>query len=117
MGDLSEPTPDAKIILCGRNTKSSKKRANEISSCRFRRMGLRRTRTENLAMTMLAREGVAAIWTLHLAAAKADRDGYKGAATTIIEIADAAEREWLRRAIPLSRANQPDGPDRDGASE
>jgi len=50
---------------------------------------------------MLAREGIAAIWTLHLAAAKAYGDGYKAAAVSIIEIADAAEREWLYRANPL----------------
>jgi len=64
-------------------------------------MALRRTRAENLALSMLAREGIAAIWTLHLAAAKAYGDGYKAAAVSIIEIADAAEREWLYRANPL----------------
>jgi len=63
-------------------------------------MALRRTRTENLALSMLARQGVAAIWT-HLAAARAYRDGHKAAAASIIEIADAAEREWSRRANPL----------------
>jgi hypothetical protein len=60
-------------------------------------MSLRRKRAENLALTMLAREGIAAIWQLHLAAARAYRDGHRAAAATIIEIADAAEREWLRR--------------------
>jgi hypothetical protein len=44
----------------------------------------------------LAREGIAAIWVLHLSAAKAYRDGYRAAAASINEIADAAEREWLR---------------------
>ena len=73
----------------------------EISSCKLWRMALRRTLTENLALTMLARDGIAAIWALHLAAARAYRDGNKGMAATIIEIADAAEREWLRRAKPL----------------
>jgi hypothetical protein len=52
---------------------------------------------------MLAREGIAAIWSLHLAAARAHRDGHKAMAATIIEIADAAEREWLRRVKPLPR--------------
>jgi len=37
-------------------------------------------------------KGVAAIWQLHLAAARAYRDGQKAAATGIIEIADVAER-------------------------
>ena len=46
---------------------------------------------------MLAREGIAAIWRLHLLAAKAYRDGNKAMAATIIEIADTAERELMRR--------------------
>ena len=66
-------------------------------------MALRRTGTHNLAISMLAREAIAAIWTLHLAAARAHRDGHKAMAATIIEIADAAEREWLRRVKPLPR--------------
>jgi hypothetical protein len=57
---------------------------------------LNRALPERLARTMLARDGIAAMWVLHLSAAKAYRDGYKAAAATIIEIADAAEREWLR---------------------
>jgi hypothetical protein len=73
----------------------------EISSCKLWRMALRRTRTENLALTMLARDRIAAIWTLLVAAAKAYLDGNKGMAATILEIADAAEREWLRRAKPV----------------
>jgi hypothetical protein len=75
----------------------------EISSCKLRRMALRRPRTENLALTMLARDGIAAIWTLHLAAADAYRDRHKAVAVSIIEIADAAECEWLRRTnrLPL----------------
>ena len=60
-------------------------------------MSLRRTRAENLALTMLARDGIAAIWVLHLAAARADREGQKAMAAGIVEIAEAAEREWLRR--------------------
>ena len=51
--------------------------------------------TKNIARKVLVREGVAAIWQLHLAAARAYRDGQTAAATGIIEIADAAEREWL----------------------
>ena len=55
------------------------------------------TFTESLAVRLLARDGIAAIWMLHLSAAKAYRDGHKLAAAGIIEIAEAAEREWLRR--------------------
>ncbi|MBV9585538.1 MAG: hypothetical protein JO213_11705 [Alphaproteobacteria bacterium] len=58
-----------------------------------------RTRTENLALTMIVRDGVSAIWELHLAAANAYNKGYKAAAAAIIEIADAAEREWLRGTV------------------
>ena len=60
-------------------------------------MTFRRTRAENLALTMLARDGIAAIWLLHLSAARVYREGHKAAAAGIIEIAEAAEREWLRR--------------------
>jgi hypothetical protein len=46
----------------------------------------------------LAREGISAVWQLHIAAATAYRDGYRRAAETVLEIADAAERELLERA-------------------
>jgi hypothetical protein len=52
------------------------------------------------ARTLLARHGVAAIWLLHLAAARAYQDGNPDAAVSVIEIADAAEREWLRGVGP-----------------
>ena len=58
-----------------------------------------RTLSEKLALSILAREGIAAIWQLHLAAARAYRDGLNEAATGIVEIADAAEREWLRGKV------------------
>ena len=47
----------------------------------------------------VVREGIAAIWQLHLAAARAYRDGLNEAATGIVEIADAAEREWLQGKV------------------
>jgi hypothetical protein len=47
-------------------------------------------------LSLLARDGIAAIWGLHLSAALAYRDGRKAVAAGVIEIADAAEREWLR---------------------
>jgi hypothetical protein len=55
-----------------------------------------RTMTEKLALTMLARDGIAAIWQLHLASAEADRSGYPRAAASISEIAEAAEEAWMR---------------------
>ena len=51
---------------------------------------------KNIARKVLVREGVAAIWQLHLAAARAYGSGRRAAADLIIEIADAAEHEWLR---------------------
>jgi hypothetical protein len=51
---------------------------------------------ENIARKVLVREGVAAIWQLHLAAARAYGNGRGAAADLIIAIADVAEREWLR---------------------
>ena len=56
-----------------------------------------RTPAQVIALSLLARDGVSAIWKLHLSAAGAYRDGHKSVAAGIIEIAEAAEREWLRR--------------------
>jgi hypothetical protein len=42
-------------------------------------------------------KGIAANWQLHLDAAYAYRTGYPTAAGGILELAEAAEREWLRR--------------------
>jgi len=55
-----------------------------------------RTPPEITALTLLARDGISAIWRLHLSAAGAYRDGHRSVARGIIDIADAAEREWLR---------------------
>ncbi len=56
----------------------------------------RRTLTDNLALMILARDGIAAIWQLNLEAAEAYRTGHPFAAVSILEIADAAEDAWLR---------------------
>ena len=55
-----------------------------------------RTLTEQLALSMLARGGIAAIWQLHMAAADAYRTGHPKAAESIVELAEAAEEAWLR---------------------
>ena len=57
---------------------------------------IRPTLAKSLALSMLARDGVSAIWQLHLAAAEAHRTGHRGAAASISEIAEAAEQAWLR---------------------
>ena len=64
------------------------------------------TFAEKLAVRLLAREGISAVWQLHVAAASAYRDGYRRAAETVLEIADAAERELLERT------HNPRSPDR-----
>ena len=55
-----------------------------------------RTPAQVIALSLLARDGVSAIWKLHLSAAGAYRDGHKSVAAGIMEIAEAAEREWHR---------------------
>jgi hypothetical protein len=51
---------------------------------------------EKLASKMLARDGVGAIWELHILAANEYRKGRLETAEALIVLADAAEREWLR---------------------
>jgi hypothetical protein len=57
---------------------------------------LRHNLTGQLALSILAREGIAAIWQLHMAAADAHQNGHPCAAASILEIADAAEAAWFR---------------------
>jgi hypothetical protein len=59
-------------------------------------MVLRRTLTEDLALMILARDGIAAIWQLNVEAAEAHRTGHPFAAVSILQIAEAAEEAWLR---------------------
>ena len=59
-------------------------------------MAPRPTLTEQLGLSILAREGTAAIWQLHVAAAEAHRTGHPRAAASISELAEAAEEAWLR---------------------
>ncbi len=55
-----------------------------------------RVRSISAASSVTVLPCSAAIWQLHLSAALAYRDGHEAVATGIIEIADAAEQEWLR---------------------
>jgi len=57
----------------------------------------RSTLTEGIAIRLLARNGIVAIWQLQVAAAIAYRTCNASAAAAIVEIAEAAEREWLRQ--------------------
>jgi hypothetical protein len=54
----------------------------------------RQTFARGLALRMLAHEGMTVIWELHVAAAGAYQRGRYNVAAMLIEIADAAEREW-----------------------
>jgi hypothetical protein len=54
------------------------------------------TLNENLALRMLARNGIAVIWRLNVAAAEAYRTGHPQSAAALLELADAAENAWLR---------------------
>jgi len=47
-------------------------------------------------LSILADNGIAAIWQLHMAAADAHQTGYPAAAGAMLEIAEAAEDAWLR---------------------
>ena len=51
---------------------------------------------EKLASRMLAEHGVAFIWDTHVAAAAAYGLGEPDVARALIEIAEAAENEWLQ---------------------
>ena len=59
---------------------------------------------QTLARTMLAGEGAAVIWRLHVDAAMLYRTGNRAAAVVFVEIADAAERELRRCAIKAAQA-------------
>jgi hypothetical protein len=59
---------------------------------------------EKLARSMLAGEGTAVIWRLHVDAAMLYRTGNRAAAVVFVEIADAAERELRRCAIKAAQA-------------
>jgi len=62
------------------------------------------TLSRDLALKMLARNGIAVIWELNIAAAEAHRTGHPQSAAALLELADAAEDAWLRaegaRSLP-----------------
>jgi hypothetical protein len=60
-----------------------------------------RTLTEGIALRLLAQDGMAAVWRLQVAAAAVYRIGDRIAADSILEIAEAAERECFRRETEL----------------
>jgi hypothetical protein len=63
-------------------------------------MTLPHTQTEKLARSLLAKQGVGAIWKLHQAAAAAHRAGFRLSAADLIEVAEAAKRAWISETEP-----------------
>jgi pantoate kinase len=61
-------------------------------------MTLPRKEADKLARSLLAKQGIGAIWRLHQAAAAAHRAGFPFSAADLIEVADAAERAWMNDA-------------------
>lgn len=59
----------------------------------------RQTFAEELALMILAAEGLPIIWRLHTDAAMLYRIGNPTAAELFIEIADAVEQAWLRETV------------------
>ena len=57
-------------------------------------MTLPHTEADKLARSLLAKQGIGAIWKLHQAAAAAHRAGFRLSAADLIELAEAAERAW-----------------------
>jgi hypothetical protein len=55
---------------------------------------------EKLAARMLASSGLRAIWDSYVAASAAHGLGRADVAEAIIAVAEAAEREWMQRAVP-----------------
>ena len=58
---------------------------------------LTRIMAEKLARDMLERDGVAAVWELHIAALAAKEAGKLEVAASLVEVAEAAERLWAVR--------------------
>ena len=54
------------------------------------------TLSKDLALQLLARNGIAVIWELNIAAAEAHRTGHPQSAAALLKLADAAENAWLR---------------------
>ena len=57
-------------------------------------MTLQHMEIDELARSLLAKQGIGAIWKLHQAAAEAHRAGFQLSAADLIEVAEAAERAW-----------------------
>jgi hypothetical protein len=58
-------------------------------------MTIPHSEADKLARSLLAKQGIGAIWKLHQVAAEAHRAGFRLSATDLIEVAEAAERALM----------------------
>ena len=58
------------------------------------------TFAEELAVELLHRDGIKAVWELHRVASNAHRAGHKDVATGLLQVADAAEAICCRDRYP-----------------
>jgi hypothetical protein len=65
---------------------------------------------ESAATRLILREGVSAIWRLHVMAAQIHGEGNERMALSVLEIADAAERQWNVLATNAAGTTQPGKP-------
>jgi hypothetical protein len=70
---------------------------NGDDTARYGMTGNAASVVEKVAAAQLNRDGIGAIWLLHLSATQAHFEGYAHAAKLMVEIADTAERLWLAR--------------------
>ena len=55
-------------------------------------MALPHTEADELARSLLAKQGIGVIWKLHQVAAEPHRAGFRSSAADLIEVAEAAEQ-------------------------
>lgn len=63
---------------------------------------------EAVAEELLKRDGLAAVWQIHMVATKVHGDGYPLAAEILIKIADAAEESLRQAAVAETIVLLPD---------
>jgi hypothetical protein len=63
---------------------------------------------DQIALTLLQREGIESIWDLHTHAARLHRQGERGAAEWLVQIADLAEDMFRRRVVARAGLDRPD---------
>jgi hypothetical protein len=98
--DRNSPRPEAHL--------SDRRMACTCSSRLFGLIcGMRyQTLADKVANSLLLQAGIAIIWKLHEDAATLHRVGNLVGAASLLEVADAAEREWQRRCAGAAESAQ-----------